>query len=60
MTTYEEYIELRHQIGYPADNAMCAEVWNGCTPESQENMLAQLRPTAQAEQERFARHGMVW
>lgn len=59
-TTYEEYRRLRREIGYLDELAMDQSVWEGCTPESQENMLAQFRPYA-AQAVAFEKiHGVPW
>jgi hypothetical protein len=57
VTTYEEYRQLRRDIGYPEENAINEFVWNDCHLESQENMLGQLRPHAAAARERHQAYG---
>ena len=59
-STYEEYCWLRLQFGYDPDGAMFAVVWNGCTPESQENMLEQLRRPLQHANRYVETHGEAW
>lgn len=56
MSTYEQYLRLRRDCGYDGGLAMIQEVWDGCEPDAQENMLGQLRVVArerQAELDRF-------
>ena len=59
-STYEEYKWLRKQLGYDAEYGFVRPVWNNCTPDSQENMLQQLRYPVLMEMEREKRHGIVW
>jgi hypothetical protein len=59
MTAYEEYVKLHKALGYSSPG-FAHPVWNGCTPEAQENMLGQLR-AALGEKDRYVeRHGEVW
>lgn len=47
MSSYEQYLLLRVQCGFDAEHgAMIEKVWAGCEPDSQENMLQQLRADA--------------
>lgn len=61
MTTYEEYRQLRRDCGYSDEYGFMVEkVWDGCTPESQEDMLIQYRgPAAEARAAR-AQLGPKW
>lgn len=59
MTTYEEYRQLRRDCGFDDDFGMVEKVWNGCTPEAQENMLDQLRAGA-AEVRAFVAERPGW
>lgn len=51
MTTYEEYLELRRQLGYPDEFAMLESIWSDCDHDAQENMLNQFRSAVQTDKD---------
>lgn len=56
-TTYEQYRQLRIECGYEDEFAMVADVWNGCEPDAQEDMLQQLRAGAARRAAELAQFG---
>jgi hypothetical protein len=57
---FKEYVQLREALGYHKDDGITLEVWSGCEPESQENMLDQFRQTAKYALDRAAAYGDAW
>lgn len=55
--TYELYLELRRQCGYDGGLAMIQQVWDGCEPDAQKNMLDQLRIAAAARRAELDKFG---
>lgn len=57
MTTYEEYRQLRRDIGFPEETAIFESVWNGCELDMQRSMVDQLRPAAEQARARRDAYG---
>jgi hypothetical protein len=57
VTTYDQYRQLRIECGYDDEFAMIPDVWNGCEPAAQEDMLRQLREGAARRVAELAKFG---